>query len=79
MVTAHNESESEWFTGDNISIDNISPGVCARLEISPWLSQEVRTWIHSHQTFQQRRSENQGGHASGKKLLLYASLLAEGI
>ena len=59
MITAHNESESEWFTGDNISIDNISPGVCARLEISPWLSQEMRTWIHSHQTFQQGRSEDQ--------------------
>ena len=32
-------------------IDNTSPrggGVCARREISPWLSQEMRTWTHSH-------------------------------
>ena len=47
-------------------IDNTSPGVCgggggggggacARREISPWLSQEMRTWTHSHQTFQQRK------------------------
>ena len=61
-------------------IDNISPGgECARREISPWLSQEMRIWTHSHQTFPQRRSKNQAGHSSGKKLLLYASLLAEGI
>ena len=45
-------------------IDNTSPGGCGRREISPWLSQEMRTWTHSHQTFQQRRSENQGGHSS---------------
>ena len=25
-------------------------GGCARREISPWLSQEMRTWTHSHQT-----------------------------
>ena len=43
-------------------IDNTLPGGggggggggCARREISPWLSQEMRTWTHSHQTFQQR-------------------------
>ena len=50
-------------------IDNASPGGgCTKREISPWLSQEMRTWTHSHQTFQQKRSENQ-----------LASLLAEGI
>ena len=51
--------ESEWFTGDTPN-----QWGCARREISPWLSQEMRTWTHSHQTFQQRRSENQGGHSS---------------
>ena len=34
-------------------IDNTSPGGggggCAR-EISPWLSQEMRTWTHSHES-----------------------------
>ena len=44
-------------------IDNTWPGVCARREITPWLSQEMRTWTHSHQTFQQKRSENLGGHS----------------
>ena len=29
-------------------IDNTSPGGCARREISPWFSQEMRTWTHSH-------------------------------
>ena len=42
-------------------IDNTTPGGggSARWEISIWLSQEMRSWTHSHQTFQQRRSENQ--------------------
>ena len=28
-------------------IDSTSPGGCARREISPWLSQEMRTWTQS--------------------------------
>ena len=34
--------------------DNTSPGECARREIRHWLSQEMQTWTHSHQTFQHR-------------------------
>ena len=31
-------------------IDNTSQGGYARREISPWLSQDLRTWTHTHQT-----------------------------
>ena len=48
---------------DNLSLV-VGGGGGARREISPWLSQEMRTWTRSHQTFQHRRSENQGGHSS---------------
>ena len=44
--------------------DYTSPVGCAMREISSWLSQDIRTWTHRHQTFQQRRSENQRGHPS---------------
>ena len=45
-VRAGSESESEWFTSLVIrQIDNTSPGGCARWEISPWLSQEMQTWL----------------------------------
>ena len=32
--------------------------------ISPLNARVKRTWTHSHQTFQQRRQVNQGGHSS---------------
>ena len=36
-------------------------------EISPLNARVKRTWTHSHQTFQQRRKVNQGGHSSPRK------------
>ena len=33
-------------------------------EINPLNARVKRTWTHSHQTFQQRRQVNQGGHSS---------------
>ena len=48
------------------------------------LSQEMRTWTHSHQTFLAEEIRESGRSfqsliVCGKKLLLYASLLADGI
>ena len=48
-----------------LQIGNTLPGGCARREISPWLSQEMRT--HNLQTFHQRRSDNQGGRDNFKR------------
>ena len=62
-VTLCSESESESFTGDTPN-DFISPGGSDGGEISPLNARVKRTWTHSHQTFQQRRQVNQGGHSS---------------
>ena len=55
------ESESE--SGDTPN-DIISPGGSDGGEISPLNARVKRTWTHSHQTLQQRRQVNQGGHSS---------------
>ena len=60
---SESESESEYFTGDTPN-DIISPGGSDGGEISPLNARVKRTWAHSHQTFQQRRQVNQGGHSS---------------
>ena len=39
-------SESEWFTGDTPNWRYFTRG-CARREISFWLSQEMRSFVHS--------------------------------
>ena len=64
-------------------IDNTSPGGCARREISPWLTRDANLDTQSSDNSAVEIRETGRSFQSlivcGKKLLLYTSLLAEGI